>query len=552
MKDSPEDLARRIATPALMGHAIGSRLFGRSYDLHPWLLWLEQKVLYEIVQPGRKIIVVSVPPQNGKTTYFGLLLPAWYLGMNPSHQILFISYSEPQAATWGENTRRFMKQFGPELFGETVSTSTDSKIDWKMSNGFGGMKSAGIEGGITGNPGHLIICDDLLKGAKAAGSQADKTSIMAEIQDSVFSRFQLNTKMFVIATRWAEDDPNGQLIALSKQPEYKGIPIESINIKAIAEPSFEEMEAFRNQAQVDLSERLVEVRAEMEDAGASAGEQLAAVQAIVDGRVAELLGDWKDFLGRPYGVALQGQFDQDFYEEKRHTVDEAGWFSLYQGEPTVREGGMFPLDRWRYYTAEQLPDITRKIRVWDLAASEGKGDYTVGTLMGRGSNGKFYILDRERGRWGTDEVERRVQQCAVADGHETPIYIEEERAGAGKTVIASYERKMVGFRVEPAKAEGSKQSRATPYSNEQRKGNIYLPADAPWLKEWREEHVQADGDKKWPIHDDQIDTGAYAFKYLTEQGDSVFWDPGMLPATVASIEDPELQMEVAAMARVFG
>lgn len=503
-------LAPHIATPALMGQHLGKRLFGRPYKVYPWVQYLEQKVLYEIMQPGRKIIVVSVPPQNGKTTYFGLLLPVWYLGMNPGHQVIFISYNEPQASKWGLRSRDTFKRFGPELFGETVHPSKDSQLDWALSNGFGGMMSAGILGGITGNPGHLIIADDLLKGDEDAGSATVKQKISDEVQNSVFSRFQENTKLLVIATRWAEDDPSGRLIEMSQAEGYKGRPVEVVNIKAIAEPTFDE-------------------RQEMDP---------------------EDLEDWRDMLGRREGEGLKGQFSQGFYEEVRATVDSYGWYALYQGEPTVREGGMFPIDRWGYYNQATMPDMVKKVRVWDLAASEGKGDYTVGTLMGRGSDGNFYVLDRERARLGPDGVERLVQAAAKRDGYEVPILIEQERAGAGKTVLASYKMKLTGYNVDEAKAEGSKESRATPYSNEQRKGNIYLPEGKPWLKEWRDEHVQMDGAGKMPRHDDQIDTGAYAFKFLTEGGVSEFWDPSQIGDNITNL-DPEAQMEVFALQRLL-
>lgn len=509
-EQAANELALHIATPALMGQYLGKRLFGRPYKVYPWIQYLEQKVLYEIMQPGRKIIIVSVPPQNGKTTYFGLLLPVWYLGMNPSHQVIFISYNEPQASKWGLRSRDTFKRFGPELFGEGVHPSKESQLDWSLTNGFGGMMSAGILGGITGNPGHLIIADDLLKGDEDAGSAAVKAKIEGEVQNSVFSRFQEDTKLLVIATRWAEDDPSGRLIAMAQAEGYKGRPVEVINIKAIAEPTFDE-------------------RQEMTE---------------------EDLENWRDFLGRAEGEGLKGQFSQSFYEEVRATVDSHGWYSLYQGEPTVREGGMFPIDRWGYYNSATLPDLVKKVRVWDMAASENKGDYSVGTLMGRGSDGNFYVLDRARFRKGADGVMQEVKDAAQRDGYEVTILIEQERAGAGKTVLTMYQREMVGYHVAEAKAEGSKESRATPYSNEQRKGNIYLPEGKPWLKEWRDEHVQMDGAGKTPRHDDQIDTGAYAFKFLTEGGLSEFWDPSMLGAADPDL-DPEAQMELFAMRRLL-
>lgn len=532
--DDPQDLARAIATPALMGQHLGAQLLGTPYRIYPWVQFLERKVLANILAPGRKIIIVSVPPQNGKTTYFGLLLPMWYLGMNPFHQVMFISYNEEQAGKWGMKTRDAMKRFGSDLFGVRLHPDSDAQSDWKMSNGFGGMMAVGWKGGITGNPGHIIIADDLLKGDTDAGSPAVKQQIYNEVQDSMLSRFQNDTKMFVIATRWAEDDPSGRLMELAANPDYRGIPIEVINIKAVAEPSYEEREAVAQQVLAPFS------REELNEMGE------AGRMALIN----EHLENWTDFLGRSEGEALEGQFDQGYYDERHATVESHSWFSLYQGEPTVREGGMFPMERWGYYTPEQLPAMNKRVRVWDLAASEGKGDWTTGTLMGRGTDGNFYVIDRERGRWGPEVVEQHVMSAAKRDGHEVPILIEEERNGAGKTVISSYKRKLLGYHVDNAKAETSKQQRAVPYSNEQRKGNVYLPADKPWLKEWREEHVQADGDRKWPRHDDQIDTGAYAFKFLTESGETIFWDPSQL-GTMTEDLDEDARMEVLAAQRVF-
>ena len=74
------------------------------------------------------------------------------------------------------------------------------------------------------------------------------------------------------------------------------------------------------------------------------------------------------------------------------------------------------------------------------------------------------------------------------------------------------------------KAEGDKESRATPASIEQNKGNVYLPRHAWWLNEWTKEHSQMDGKGKRPKHDDQIDTFAYAMRFLIQNGDSAIWD----------------------------
>ena len=72
--------------------------------------------------------------------------------------------------------------------------------------------------------------------------------------------------------------------------------------------------------------------------------------------------------------------------------------------------------------------------------------------------------------------------------------------------------KCTGHTVEAAKAEGSKESRATPYSAEQNKGNVWIPKDGTvdWdVKAFVDEHRKMMGDGRKPAHDDQIDTAAY-------------------------------------------
>ena len=175
---------------------------------------------------------------------------------------------------------------------------------------------------------------------------------------------------------------------------------------------------------------------------------------------------------------------------------------------------MFPRENWKRYDPQEIGrnDMDTMERVWDLAATEGGGDWTVGTLVGR-KNRSFYILDVRRFRKGAGGVQDEVKRIATIDGYSVPIKIEEERSGAGKSVIASYEKLLIGHVIGPAKAEGSKESRAMPYSAEQQKGNVYLPfaSSVDWdVKAFIDEHAKMMGDGRRPRHDDQIDTAAYA------------------------------------------
>ncbi len=80
-----EELTRITATPATLGYHIGEEFMGQPWRPHPWILHMEQKILAMLFRPGNEIIIVSVPPQNGKSTYCSMLLPARYIVRHPGH-----------------------------------------------------------------------------------------------------------------------------------------------------------------------------------------------------------------------------------------------------------------------------------------------------------------------------------------------------------------------------------------------------------------------------------------------------------------------------------
>lgn len=467
------DHLRKIATPTRMMQEVALDTIGRPYQVYPWLLYVEMRVLAAIARPGRKIVIVNVPSQQGKTTFSGFALPSWYLGMNTQNQVLLITHGEEYSGQWGARCYNLLKKHGQRLFGVEMSRQHASVNNWRTAGGFGGMISTGILSGIVGNPGHLVIIDDVLPSIEAATSPTILKKQWAEFTGTIEARAQMDTTFLITATRFHEEDLSGMIIARSKEPGYAGFPVEVITVKAFAEP---------------------------DDDDPTGDDE-----------------DWVDFLGRHRGEALEGQHDAEFFHQRRASLVDGGqeqqWDAIYQGNPTANKNGMFPKLNWEYINRSELPQMMATVRVWDLATTEGGGDWTVGTLMGRDAANRFFVIDVIRQRYSTSKVEKLVLDAAKADGFGCKIKIEQERAGAGISVVEAYQRKLIGYQVEPAKAETSKESRATPYSNEQQKHNIYL-VRADWNKEFVDEHKKMMGDGRRPRHDDQIDTGAYAFLEL--------------------------------------
>jgi len=343
---------------------------------------------------------------------------------------------------------------------------------------------------------NCIIIDDLLKNAQEAASKAAKDLHEEEFDRTLYPRLQPGGTMILTNTRWSEDDLAGRLETREADPEYEGDRFKVLTFQAIAEmPEHDEVELTPQERE-----------------------------------------GWTDIIGRVEGEPLKcryyrgGDWDKSIFYKVRATMiktNPIGWASTYQQNPTSREGSMFPAKKWQRYHVADLPEMAALWRVWDLAASEGSGDYTVGSLVGRGVDSKMYVLDVLRDRLSPDNVMELVKRTAALDGHTVGIGVEESRAGDGKHVIEFYKKTLTGFRVEPCKAIGQKETRATPYSTLQQQGEILIPHDdeVVWdVKGFVDEHKQMMGDGRKPRYDDRIDTVSYAVSLLLTSGPIEVWE----------------------------
>jgi len=212
--------------------------------------------------------------------------------------------------------------------------------------------------------------------------------------------------------------------------------------------------------------------------------------------------------------------DQESYEEALAELDPITRLRLREGNWEVREeGSLFRRDWFSTVQDHTLPEYMRKVRYWDLAATEepnkqsGRGkdpDYTVGLLLGE-YRGIYYVLDVKRFRLSPEATELKITQTALEDGYQTSIYIEEEPGSAGKHLIDYYARTVLkGYSVRGNKETGSKTLRANPVSSAAERGNIKL-LERHWNNDLLDELTL------FPTkgcHDDQIDALSGAFRML--------------------------------------
>jgi len=321
--------------------------------------------------------------------------------------------------------------------------------EWELASG-GGLLAVGIGGGLTGNPAELAIIDDPIKGREDAESEIHREKVWEWYVDELSTRIQQDGQKLLVLTPWHEDDLRGRIL---NSPESKRWRV--VKLPAICE------------APDDPLAREV-------------GEPLC-----VERRTLEWLLEQK-------------------------ALGERSFQALYQCDPTPREGSFFKVGRLIENVRSEAPKMQRWCRAWDLASSNGNGDYTSGVLMGIDLPGRFWILDVVHGQWSPDERNQRMRQAAVLDGQNVSIRLPQDPGQAGKEQAQALTRLLAGFSVKSIPVSGDKQVRADPFAAQVNGGNVMLLC-APWNGSFIEELRQFPSGR----HDDSVDAATDAFNELT-------------------------------------
>jgi predicted phage terminase large subunit-like protein len=229
------------------------------------------------------------------------------------------------------------------------------------------------------------------------------------------------------------------------------------------------------------------------------------------------LAEEDDQLGRAIGEALWPDRYNVESLTRIHDVmmaneGEYSWNALFQQRPSAREGTFFKVAQFKIVDA--APVATLKCRAWDLAASAGEGDFTVGVLTERAADGRFCVTDVVRGQWDADETRRRILQTAALDGKSVRIHIPQDPGQAGKDQAQQLVRMLAGYQVKAESISGRKEIRAYGYAAQVNAGNYSL-VKAPWNKAFIEVHRAFPSGK----NDDDVDAGADSFNEIVGGGE---------------------------------
>jgi predicted phage terminase large subunit-like protein len=452
--DSPGDLAKAVDPSTIQTPALD----------------LIDQALMDVENGLCDRLIISMPPQEGKSTRVTKVGPLWFLTRNPERRIAVVSYSAGLALTFGRDIRKFITdnqgQEGTLDLGLRISPDNGAASEWTLDKHKGGVKAVGLTGGLTGKPADILFIDDPVSNREQAESPTFRERAKNFWRSVGSTRLAPGAPVILILTRWHVDDMAGFLLSQPDKARWR-----VINIPA--------------QANHDPDE------GETDPLGREPGEWMVSARTNEKTGQSRTPAEW---------------------EQIRIQAGPRDFSALYQGSPNPETGNVFPKEWVRYDQplwieqpdgSRRVPGIGRDdhelIQSWDLTFKDKPtSDFVVGQVWLR-VGVQAYLLDMVRARLNFNASEEAVLAMSAKWPQAVAKFIEDK--ANGPAVINSLQKRLVGLI--PIEPEGSKFARASAVSPLAHAGNIILPTAEllPNVEELIEEA------KAFPngAHDDTID-----------------------------------------------
>ena len=401
-------------------------------------------------------LLVSMPPRTLKSIATSVAYPAWCLGHDPSLKFICVSYSSELATELARQFRLVVNSaWYKELF-PTVRVVRDT-ADHVQTSKRGGRMATSIGGSLTGLGGGTIIIDDPLKGDDAHSSVA-RARVIDWYKNTLLSRFDnpAEGKLIVVMQRLHEEDLAGYLLETSGY--------QHLCLPAVAQESLV----------VETGPRTVK--------------------------------HWK------HGELLHPRLlPQSELHQLKNSMGSQAFSAIYLQRPVPLDGNMIRRDWIRYYEPGRVSEGPGDfiVQSWDTALKAGDGnDYSVCTTwLMKGLD--YYLLNVYRAKLEFTALRARAISLAKECGAD---YVLIEDKGSGTSLIQDLRANPDGLRPLGIQPENDKATRMLTETPALERGQVYLPAEAPWLSDFLHEFMAFPHGR----HDDQVDSVSQFLRWAKE------------------------------------
>jgi phage terminase large subunit-like protein len=167
----------------------------------------------EQVEAGTiKRLMLFLPPRHGKSELGSVQFPAWYLGRNPSKEIINCSYTADLATDFGRRVRNAVSSENyKNVFTTSLSVDSTASNKWHTTQE-GSYISTGVGGPLTGRGADVLLIDDPFKNRQEADSPIIREQVWNWYISTAYTRLSPQGAVILIMTRWHDDDLAGRLL----------------------------------------------------------------------------------------------------------------------------------------------------------------------------------------------------------------------------------------------------------------------------------------------------------------------------------------------------
>ena len=378
------------------------------------------RVLDAFARGDIRRLIITMPPQHGKSVGATTLLPAYMLGLKPDTRIAIASYSGSLASRFNRRVQRILESREySELFPDTtikrgtkpanyIRTADEVEIIGRE----GALLSVGREGSLTGNRVDCFILDDLYKDAMEANSPIIRENCWEWYTSVVRTRMHNLSQELIVFTRWHEEDLIGTITR--KEP-------------------CRELRSFDDLKDVGENEWLY-----------------LNFEAIIASPPTEIDP-------RALGEALWEERQSAALLHQKRRLDTLRFECMYQGHPSSREGLLYGDSFTEYDTLPK--DIVRYGNYTDTA--DTGDDYLCSICYAVDTDGAIYICDVVYSREPMEVTEREVAEMLCRN--RTRIATIESNNG-GRGFARAVQRMATTTKVEWFHQSGNKEARILSHS----------------------------------------------------------------------------------------
>ena len=163
----PPPRERPWATPGELACALAPETIQTSA-----LKLIDRELVNLTNNPDVDKLIITMPPQEGKSVRVSYRFPEWLLEHNPDLRIAIVSYTDEMARRHGADIKLDVEQHNGEdsTIDLGIQLRPDSKAAgrWGVQGHKGGTYCVGIGGSLTGKPVDILIIDDPIKNMEQA------------------------------------------------------------------------------------------------------------------------------------------------------------------------------------------------------------------------------------------------------------------------------------------------------------------------------------------------------------------------------------------------